>query len=311
MAEETVPPGATANFKFPINAPGEEGSYIEAFRPLVEQLAWAEGNPITFSLNVQPPSLKAAKTSEVSPNFNPAPGADSTATIKVINHGNFPWYSDDNPKAQGKPVRLGTYGPYDAPSKFSYGAGWLSSSRIKMVEPEVLPGQEATFTFDLRTPYSSGTLYQSFAVVREGFGWTAPVAHWQFNLQPLTYNYQIISVTPSGQVLSPGQTASVSVVLKNTGSAVWHNDGKTPLRLGTLFPMDADSVFFAGGLPGWAGAKRLIMTDADVAKDQQTTLTFSIKAPAVGGVYVGHFQPLLEHGGRIQGETIKFGVKVE
>jgi hypothetical protein len=85
---------------------------------------------------------------------------------------------------------------------------------------------------------------------------------------------QFVSQTPPPATMQPGQTATVSVTMKNTGSTIWSPYGANPYRLGSQNPQD-NTVW---------GLSRASLT-ASVAPGQTYTFTFAITAPVTAGTY--------------------------
>jgi len=83
---------------------------------------------------------------------------------------------------------------------------------------------------------------------------------------------QFISQSVPGSLL-PGQTATVSITMENTGTDSWTSANAQ--KLGTQNPQDNST---------WTGATRLNLP-SDVSPGDQVTFLFDITAPAISGTY--------------------------
>lgn len=89
-----------------------------------------------------------------------------------------------------------------------------------------------------------------------------------------TYQYQTGSTT-----LFPGQTASLSVTFKNTGTATWNSTGSFPVHL--ALDKYQNENFMMQFYNNWLSENRLAnMNSSTVASGGSTTFTFNIKVPS-------------------------------
>jgi hypothetical protein len=81
-----------------------------------------------------------------------------------------------------------------------------------------------------------------------------------------------------------GETATLVLALKNTGSRGWYNDGSGPqVVIGTNDPKDADRSELAGD---WLSTNRLTSTTTDyVGPGEVGWFEFTVRAPATAGDY--------------------------
>lgn len=77
-------------------------------------------------------------------------------------------------------------------------------------------------------------------------------------------------------VITSGETATITVSIKNTGTAAWDLDAT---RIGTQDPQDRESAFFVDG--DWLSPSRASAVDARTEVDATGTFTFQIRAPEV------------------------------
>jgi len=106
------------------------------------------------------------------------------------------------------------------------------------------------------------------------------------------WSIQNISVNADLGNMLPGQTATFTYTLMNTGSSTWSRDGSNPVRLGTANPQDRNSVFCNST---WLGCNRpASMLEASVPTGSTGTFSFIIKAPSQTGEYREYFKPVVE-----------------
>ena len=103
------------------------------------------------------------------------------------------------------------------------------------------------------------------------------------------YDAEVTSSTaPEGGVhVAPGQTVSVTLVVKNTGSIGWDEN----TRLGTTGPRDCDSAL---GTSDWFMPDRPVKVGGPIAPGESYTFTFSLKAPTQPGTYTETFSLVQE-----------------
>ena len=94
-------------------------------------------------------------------------GGKATLELKIRNTGTAWWYNN----GLGE-IRLGTSNPQDRNSGFYVAGNWISTNRaVKMKEDKVVPGEVATFTFEIIGNTPSGTYPEYFKPVAEGKTW--------------------------------------------------------------------------------------------------------------------------------------------
>jgi uncharacterized protein YkwD len=80
-----------------------------------------------------------------------------------------------------------------------------------------------------------------------------------------------------------GETATLVIALKNTGSRGWSNDGGAHVVIGTNDPQDADRSELAGD---WLSTNRVTSTTTDyVGPGEVGWFEFTVRAPATAGDY--------------------------
>jgi hypothetical protein len=125
-----------------------------------------------------------------------------------------------------------------------------------MKESVVAPGQTGTFEFWMTAPTNSGgSFFEYLTPVVEGVQWMQDIGlFYGIGVIPPSYTWQMTSqyaytdptkTTPKNMSnLLPGEKVYVGFTAKNTGNIIWKYDGANPLRVGTLSPIERNSLFF-------------------------------------------------------------------
>ncbi len=108
-----------------------------------------------------------AKVGEVSYNREVNANENFVVTAEIENTGTIPWY-----KSGTKAVYLATSNPRNHESAFFVTDKWLSFTRVMTANEDwVLPGQKATFSFEVKTPLKPGEYKESFELLRAPDQW--------------------------------------------------------------------------------------------------------------------------------------------
>ena len=109
----------------------------------------------------------------------------------------------------------------------------------------------------------------------------------------LTYSVAAQSATGTGGATAdlsharPGQSFTVTIAVRNTGSSTWSAAGPTSVRLGTAQPDDHVGALRA---PGWLSSTRAAaLEQSSVAPGQTGSFRLPILAPATAGTVTEHF----------------------
>jgi hypothetical protein len=165
MTEDSVAPGQIGTFQFSVYVPNS-GLYYERMNLVAEGQTWFNDAGLTLYLQGGTYAWQPLWSSPSTSNWTMAPGTNFVLTIQVKNTGNITWY-----KNRSFPVRLGTDGPQNRGSAL-YTPSWLNPIRpASLVQDEVPPGGEGTFTFNAVSPSSSGKRFEAFNLVAEGILW--------------------------------------------------------------------------------------------------------------------------------------------
>ena len=306
LTEPSVAPGAIGTFTFDVKMPATPGQYNERFNLVSEGAAWFVDPGVEFDVVVRPVNYAWQMVSQSSStgSFVLAPGQAATFTLVAKNTGDLAWSNSTNP------VRLATWAPSYRTSVFNDGS-WVSSTRAAtLTEASVAPGATGTFTFNVKAPTTQGFYIERFNLVQEGTAWfTDPWVEFDVKVQR-TLTWQMVSQSSStgSFVLNRGQSATFTLVAKNTGNVTWNNSSN-PVRLATWAPSYRTSVFNDGS---WVNQFRAAtLTEASVAPGANGTFTFNVKAPSSAGFYVERFNLVMEGVDWFTDPWMEFDVKVQ
>jgi hypothetical protein len=173
---------------------------------------------------------------------------------------------------------------------------WTESSQIRLGEQNSNPiwggrislasgetiasGQTKTFTFSVKAPTAPGTYNFQWRMLQENvqwFGQSSTNVAVVVTAPPLDSQFVSQSVPTK---MTAGQTYSVSVTMKNTGTTSWTESSQ--IRLGEQ-----------NSNPIWGGRISLASGET-IASGQTKTFTFSVKAPTAPGTYNFQWRMLQE-----------------
>ncbi|MCH9652008.1 MAG: M4 family metallopeptidase [Deltaproteobacteria bacterium] len=190
------------------------------------------------------------------------PNQTTTVSVTIKNTGTTTWTRAGN-------YRLGSQNPQD---NLRWGIG-----RVDLPSnASIAPGQQWTFTFTIRAPAAPATYNFQWRMVKEGVAWFGAFSQ---NRQIAvtsgggTNNAQYISQSVPTTLL-PGETRTVSVTMKNTGTSTWTRAAG--------FKLGSQSL---QGNTTWGLTRVWLPSNVSVAPGQQRTFTFNITAPSAVGTY--------------------------
>jgi len=107
-----------------------------------------------------------------------------------------------------------------------------------------------------------------------------------------SYKFQLVDQSPYPVVIK-GETASLKLIVKNTGSEKWLRQAKNPVKLGTSRPKDRPSQFFHHS---WGSTNRPTPIDQEtVGSGEIGTFTFLIDTSNLEpGIFREYFQPVVD-----------------
>jgi len=192
------------------------------------------------------------------------PNERADVSITVVNNGSTTWTATDG-------YKLGTENPRD-------NALWTGGTRIYLPDGAFIdPGETYTFEFSITAPSNPGTYNFQWRMVQEGVEWfgayTRNIAITVEAPTPINASQFIGQAVPAS--LAPGQSTTVSITMRNTGTTTWTAGGG--YKLGTQNPRDNTL---------WTGGTRIYMpSGTSVAPGETYTFAFSITAPSTPGAY--------------------------
>lgn len=285
MQQTQVLPGEVAHFDFTVTAGAGKGTIKEYFGLVAEGITWLPETEFSLEVAVLPTVFSGQVVSTIAPIVLKT-GLTQQVTVSIKNTGDVTW-NYQGPCA----VKIGTAGPFDRRSAF-YTTSWLSNNRVVTVRKNIAPGETEEFSWTIAAPSKIGQYQEKFSLVAEKITWFKDV-NLIFNIKvdPAIYSASLVSKSDN-PILTPGESATINVELRNNGNTTWTNSGDRPAKLGTAKPLDRKSDFYD---PTWPGENRAALIDKEVAPGEVGKFSFVIKAPDKIGVYKEYFRPLIEH----------------
>ncbi len=257
-----VAPGQVASFTFNVTAPSNAGSYNFQWQMVHDGVAWFGAPSTNATIQVTAPPTDQAEFVGQSVPSTLVAGQSASVTVQMRNSGTTTWTSGSN-------YRLGSYNPLENTT-------W-GMSRVGL-PGDVAPGQVANFTFNVTAPSNAGSYNFQWQMVHDGVAWFgAPStnATIQVTAQATDQAAFVSQSVPS--TLVAGQSASVTVQMRNTGTTTWTSGSN--YRLGSYNPLDNTT---------WGMGR--VELPGDVAPGQAVSFTFNVTAPGNAGNYSFQWQ---------------------
>lgn len=238
-------------------------------------------------------------------------GERTTVYVDYLNTGTQSWSAGG-----ANPMNLGTSRPTDRGSAFYTSGSWLAPNRPASIAGRVEqdgrvspattvnPGEKARFSFVLTAPqtFQTTTFREYVQPVVEGVRWMEDYGvFWDVTVKAKVYVYKWAGQSGGGK-LDPGQKATLTLDLQNTGGTTWSRNGATPFRLGTSRPIDRRSAFYTSG--SWLAPNRVQLTGIvangqvvnqdTVAPGETGRFSFDVTAPSTPGTYNEYFTPVID-----------------
>jgi thermitase len=277
LTTSQVDPGSIGTFSFWITVPTgiTPGTYREYFQPVGDGVDWLAGADVFWDIRVPPSSeLYQATWGGQSPNPTLANGVTHPMVVAYKNTGPVTW-------TRGV-VNLGLVN-----DDFSFGAStplasnWLAPDRAaRLDQASVAPGQVGTFTFQVANRgLAPGVHRLHVGLVADGVQWfdRSTHAYWDIAVAD-SYRAQWggQSEVPT---LASGQTATVTIAYKNTGSQTWT---RGVVNLGTVTPDFSFSFDLHPNAASWIAPNRpALLNELSVAPGQVGTFTFLVSNPGL------------------------------
>lgn len=230
-------------------------------------------------------------------------GGTTTLTLSLRNTGTAAWTNSGS-----NPMHLAAINPQDRNCGFFKSGEWPSTNRAATLnESSVAPGEIGTFTFTIVGNPAPGTYPEYFAPVIENLTWMDDFnatphgkygIYWNITVTPGAgtsgYAAELISKS-ADPTIAAGDSATLNVTVKNTGTATWSNTGANPMHLGTWNPQDRSSDFYDAT---WLSTNRPTgLTESSVAPGAQGTFEFTVKVPSskANGTYTETYNLVSEN----------------
>jgi len=249
-----VQPGQIAIFNITISSKYKEGLINLDIAPMINGKIKLE-KYIEIPINITPPIYSYEVVGSNLPSGVVKSGTILKGWIDLKNTGNAPWY-----KTGENTVHLGTENPRDRLSLFTQ----TKSARIGFLEQnQVNPGEIGRFILDLRAPQDADEYIEYFAPVVEGVRWMENKnLNFKVFVYNYPYNYKIYGISSPNNFML-GETKTVWIKLRNTGSVTWEKMGANQLTISPLasqFKMQNYGLVENTVAPGDIGTIELTLT---------------------------------------------------
>ena len=263
-----VLPGEVVTYNFVATAPPEiTGTYNFQWWMLQDGVEWFGDLTPNIEVTVvnPPPGTRpnfATFISQVVPPATLALGATASVSVTMRNDGTNTWPA-------GGDYRLGVQNLQNP--NLNWGVSSVETPS------EVAPGQQVTYTFMVTAPSTGGGYNFQWRMLQDNDG---SFGDWTPNIlvnvggvpvYGIPNGAQFISQVAPPTSMTPGQTANVSVTMKNVGDNSWPANGDW--RLGAQPEGNLSS-----------GIER-VQPPSAVSPGQEVTFTFSVTAPLTLGDY--------------------------
>ena len=290
-----VAPGGEVTLAIDLQAPREPGAWRESFGLVAEGITWFadQGGPadamLSFDVTVVDPTPQWRGELVEMSGFPDGPwelqsGETLGGMITVRNTGQQTW--------QPGVVWLATTNTRFVPSQLAH-PSWRDPAHAATVQQAVPRGEVATFDVLLQAGATEGDFVEALGLLAEDITWFSDdggpqdqLVRWPVHIGP-RWRAQVESVCcgpeQPGWTLPPGESQSVSVVLRNTGSYTWP-PGEVGLRAAR--PRGRASVLADAT---WTDPQWLSRSEREVAPGEIVELTATVRAPPEEGAYAEAF----------------------
>ena len=175
----------------------------------------------------------------------------------------------------------------------------IALSAIGMDGQNVQPHEGHPFSLSLIAP-AAGEYTMGYRMYCTDFGWFGDEFSQPVHVVNSYHDSQVVSVNMPDD-MTPGETVTVSIVMRNTGTAAWPASGTDPVYLAMVDGTSGAAYKFNGT------SDRILMVPGTVVRNgSDYTFTFRIKAPAAGSYYTQYRMMWSNHYlfGQIAGHTI-------
>ena len=230
-------------------------------------------------------------------------GTTTSYTVRFKNIGTETWVRG----AAARQVNLGVVNDSFAYTELA--SGWLSGNRVATtVEPMVPPGAIGTFAFTLRAPVNLGTYDLPLRPVVDGVTWLEHQGVFVRLVSDQGWHGKWVSQS-ANPTLAPGATsADLTVTIQNTGTKTWT---KGVLGQEARLGIKNDDRTWASLAVSWLSPDRVAaQAEATVARGQNATFTFKVRAPQTPSIYVLALRPVIDGVTWLEDEGVFVSVNV-
>ena len=230
-------------------------------------------------------------------------GTTTSYTVRFKNTGTETWVRG----AAARQVNLGVVNDSFAYTELA--SGWLSGNRVATtVEPMVPPGAIGTFAFTLRAPVNLGTYDLPLRPVVDGVTWLEHQGVFVRLVSDQGWHGKWVSQS-ANPTLAPGATSSdLTVTIQNTGTKTWT---KGVLGQEARLGIKNDDRTWASLAVSWLSPDRVAaQAEATVARGQNATFTFKVRAPQTPSIYVLALRPVIDGVTWLEDEGVFVSVNV-
>jgi len=212
LFEDEVAPGETGHFRFTINTDLDVGDYTARFRLVDANLKELQGvKPITWQIDIAEPEWGFELVSQ---SDNPTVTREQTVTLTATfrNTGNTTWHNWGE-----HPIRLAVSG--ESETDFYIDPRWPDEFHPAFIdETSIAPGEEGTFTFDIKAPDSLGVVRAEFKPEVYGID--------NLDLPSVSYDITVAEEGEAAETELPGQRGELphDSQLHMTAVPVGHGD---------------------------------------------------------------------------------------
>jgi len=230
-------------------------------------------------------------------------GTTTSYTVRFKNIGTETWVRG----AAARQVNLGVVNDSFAYTELA--SGWLSGNRVATtVEPMVPPGAIGTFAFTLRAPVNLGTYDLPLRPVVDGVTWLEHQGVFVRLVSDQGWHGKWVSQS-ANPTLAPGATSGdLTVTIQNTGTKTWT---KGVLGQEARLGIKNDDRTWASLAVSWLSPDRVAaQAEATVARGQNATFTFKVRAPQTPSIYVLALRPVIDGVTWLEDEGVFVSVNV-
>lgn len=290
-----VPPGGTATIAMDVRAPATPGAYTLRLDMVAERIAWFHevgGQPLDRTVRVEGVSTSSPQLDyrwlNVQLPRQMRAGQTVRGRVVVQNTGSETWRAR-TPDGRGM-VRLG-YHWYTTEKQPVH--GWPDIRA--MLPNDVPPGNSVALDIEVGAPPQPGTYLLALNLVKEGVAW--------FPKKPEPPGLLTVQVLPAASTKTPwgvvfeahtlpthleaGETADISLTLRNTGERPWQASGAEAVHLAHYWLAED------GHVAGWWDNFRITLPHT-IAPDDRITVQATIQAPDEPGQYQLRWDLVLE-----------------